>query len=196
MTDQDHMVDPRMDRRPVADRSERRSMHHRTNRGPSKTHAKELPVIPIGGRSALSAVMAAMPVGREPRRGPEQTKAERVSCDEPTGGHERFIVIMFAGEALEGAGDGSTNSAGAAILSHAGRALPLPSRTDRAKSFRAAERHARAAAQRSVDAFRFPPQSDDRLPAGLRRLFRLRLGAHRHQGIRAVAQPKAFGETQ
>src|SRR5438045_2852023 len=83
----------------------------------------------------------------------KQTKFERVSCDEPTGGHARFIVIMFAGEALEGAGDRSTNSAGAAIFSHAGRALPVPSRTDRAKSLCATERHASTAAQRSADAF-------------------------------------------
>jgi hypothetical protein len=42
-------------------------MHHRTSGGSSETDAKELTVIPMGGRSALSAVMTATPVGKHPK---------------------------------------------------------------------------------------------------------------------------------
>ena len=50
----------------VRDRSERRSMHHKTNGGVSDTDANELTVMPMAGRSPLSVVTTATPVGKQP----------------------------------------------------------------------------------------------------------------------------------
>ena len=85
----------------------------------------------------------------------------------------------------------------AAVLPDARRALPLSARarTER-KVFARLTGPLRAAAQRSADPFRFPPQPDDRLPPGLRRLLGLRLGAHRGGRVRCLAQPEAHPEAQ
>ena len=87
--------------------------------------------------------------------------------------------------------DGPANFAPAAVFPDSGRALSLFARADRAQGFRAAVRLAGPAPQRGPHPFRLPPQPDDRLSPGLRRLLGLRLGPHRGGGFRAVAQPKA-----
>ena len=71
----------------------------------------------------------------------------------------------------------------------------LPGRVER-KVFARLSGSAGPAAERSADAFRLPPQPDDRLPAGLRRLQRLRLGAHRGGRLHGVARPEAHPQAQ
>ena len=73
----------------------------------------------------------------------------------------------------------------AAILPDGAVALPVSAGQGGAEGLHPSGGRARARPQRSADAWRFPPQPVDRLPAGLRGLPRLRVGAGRGGGFPA-----------
>ena len=75
-----------------------------------------------------------------------------------------------------------------AILPDGALALPLSGRPGGAEGFHAPGGRARRRAQRPAHPWRLPPQPVDRLPAGLRALPRLRVGARAGQRVQALAQ--------